>query len=64
MEKEYGKWKDKLKQKNDANVLLTKEALKLISKYQQKMYLYSTFIDNTLYLMNFVFLSRLCNILI
>lgn len=64
MGKEYGKWKDKLKQKNDVNVLLTKEALKLISKYQQKMYLYLRFINNTLYLMNFVFLSRLCNILI
>lgn len=37
MEKEFCKWKERLKQNNEINISLTKEALKLISKYQQKM---------------------------
>ncbi|VVC37635.1 Hypothetical protein CINCED_3A024763 [Cinara cedri] len=37
MEKEFWKWRERLKQKNETNVSFTKEALKLKSNYQQKM---------------------------
>lgn len=35
---EFNNWKERLKQKNDANVLVTNEAYKLLLIYEQKMY--------------------------
>lgn len=35
---EFNDWKERLKQKNDANVWLTNEAHKLLFIYEQKMY--------------------------
>lgn len=38
VKKEFNDWKERLTQKNDANVLLTNEAHKLLLIYEQKMY--------------------------
>lgn len=38
MKNEFDKWKERLKKKNDINVLLTNEAHKLLVIYEQKMY--------------------------
>lgn len=38
MENEFYKWKDRIKENNDTNILWINEAHKLIDEYRQKMY--------------------------